>query len=653
MKSFSIRLKCVVAALLGVVTGGTVSAATVYDAGEALMEALEKGATTGTFTDCKGGSWTFGDLGADDLNAVQAFGGVYREATGFNGFTPNGSLTVPFAIVNTTSEPLTHGGETGSNPLMPGEIVVHPNNPTSSTRQYVAIQFRPPRTGVYCVDAEVRDLSFVDAPAYTSDGVTLSIYARDAIQWSVPVGREKNIGVTNVSVSVGLYLSAGEPVTLIVDPNKTYNCDSTGVFLTLTEVSSGFGPLVRDVNAEILAAATAASPALPEGISCGYKTSAGAVTSYATPHEQANINCKGFATTSGFPWVMANTRNGISECDRSSIGLGYKLQPHELLTHPYTNEASFIQVAVPSAGVYRAVGVFRDVSRGGTETTAGILAAIRAPAALQMKALVSAERATGAQILEAPRLELAAGETVTFEVWNNGAYAFDSTGLQLFLFADEQPTGKDVINVDIDGKQPADPDPETYAGTARFAATGTKWNSLAGVENATSSVRKERLRTADGMRTAVAVQLEAASGSNLLFDNLANAPSLAYAGNSLLNDYLYTTLTPVTLTITGLVPGASYDLYLYTACGKTQPPVMSTADFGGVRRTWSSDAGKFFTGTLKNDHLVFIGLTADETGTIRGELCGGSVTTGSGVFNGFQLVGRFLEDFSGTMILVR
>ena len=642
------RVACLCMLMLVALGASAVRAVPVFDAGEALMEALEKNVATGTFTDCRGGTWTFGDLGAGDLNAVQAFGGVYREASGFNGFTPNGSLTVPFAIVNTTNEPLTHGGETGNNPLMPGEIVVHPNQ-TSAARPYVAIQFRPPRTGVFRVDIEVRDM----CDGGNRGGVIASLYARDAIQWSARVGREKNLGVTNAVASVGLCLSAGEPVTLIVDPEQAYDCDATGVFFTLTEVSSGFGPLVRDVNAEIHAAVTASTPALPDWMSCGYRNRKGEVTPYATPHEQANINCKGFAVPSGFPWLMVNTRNGLSECDRSSVGDGYKLQPHELLTHPYTNmyEASFVQVAVPSAGVYRAVGVFRDVSYSVVNNYDGVVAAIRAPEVVQTKVLVSAERKTGVRIIEAPRLELAAGEYVRFEVGNNGDYRCDSTGMQLFVFADELPTGKGVLNVDFDGKQPADPDPETYAGAARFASVGTTWNALPGVENAVPSLQKEHLRTADGTRTAVAVKLEA-QGGNLMFDNVGNA-TIAFAGNGLLNDYLYTTLTPVTLTITGLVAGASYDLYLYTACGRTNPPAETTADFGGVTDFWQTDSGKFFAGSAKNDHLVFVGVRADETGRITGSLHGGTVKTGSGVFNGFQLVGTLPEDPTGMVILVR
>ena len=88
-------------------------AGTVYDAGEAMIEALDKGATSGVVTDCHGATWTFGSLTSADLNAIEPLPGVYRD-NGFCGFTPaNGSAGVPFAIVNTTNEPLTHGGETG------------------------------------------------------------------------------------------------------------------------------------------------------------------------------------------------------------------------------------------------------------------------------------------------------------------------------------------------------------------------------------------------------------------------------------------------------------------------------------------------------------------------------------------------------------
>lgn len=79
----------------------------------------------------------------------------------------------------------------------------------------------------------------------------------------------------------------------------------------------------------------------------------------------------------------------------------------------------------------------------------------------------------------------------------------------------------------------------------------------------------------------------------------------------------------------------------------------AVADFGGVTGTWQTESGKFFAGSATNDHLVFVGVRADESGRIVGELHGGTVATGSGVFNGFQLVGTFPEDPTGLVFLVR
>ena len=619
-------------------------AGTVYDAGEAMIEALDKGATSGVVTDCHGATWTFGSLTSADLNAIEPLPGVYRD-NGFCGFTPaNGSAGVPFAIVNTTNEPLIHGGETGGIALQPGEIVMHPNNPrVAQNRPYAAIKVLPPHAGIYRVDAEVRDMS--TGTGYSADGVMVSVYARGAIQWSMLVSVEKSCA--SRSCSIGLYLPAGEPVTLIVDPQQYYDCDSTGVYFTLTEMSSGFGALVLDVNEEFLTAAIAKT--LPASMACGGRTSTGEETLFTTPHTQDNIACGGFANTAKFPWVLVNTLSGISACDKSSIGDGFNLQPHEMLTHPNSDQwnASFVRVAVPSAGVYRAVGVFRDVSKGATKPYGyGVLARVEAVGkGPSESAFVSAEDNTGVQILELSRLELAAGDQILFSVSNNGGYDSDSTGMRLYLFADIPPAGNQVVNVDFDGKQPADPEPVTYAGTAKFPATGTKWNSLRGTEDEKRLIEKFRLRTANGTPTDVSVKLEASSG-NLMFDNFGSAGS-----NNLLGDYLYVPLqTQVTLTIAGLVPDACYDLYLFTSVANSYSAAETMANFGGVEQTYQSAGPRVFVPGF-SDHFVFRKVKADAFGRIVGGLSGSG--THSGVFNGFQLIGDMPERHSGLCVILR
>ena len=628
-----------VAASMGLFATGT-----VYDAGEALAANLGKG---GAFTDCHGGGWTFGMIGASDLSDIQAFSGNYSEGGWFEGVTiNNNSCTPPFAIVNTSSTPQTHGAETGSIPLAPGEIVMHPNNPPNTDRPYVGVRVLPPRAGVYRIDAAVRDMSYGNG----TDGVIASLYAKGMIQQSVRIGRE--VGVTNTTFAVALYLLEGEAVTLIIDPVNRYNNDSTGIFFTLTELAVPDGEPIVNLHETYVNILRAASPALPTTVD-GVTVSAGALSnrtetaSFTLPYAESAISCAGFAASGNFPFVLANTNSAPSACD-NRILIGHKLLPHEMLLHPNTAEDTFIRVTAPSAGVYRAVGIFRDVSAGNRNYGYGVIPSIAAKNfGCCASGFVSAEDGVGPVVLDARRMELDAGDTVIFQVNNNGAYNFDSTGLQAYLFADAAPTADEVVNLDINGRQPADPEPVTYTGAAKYAAAGTFWNSIYGQENTVQSVAGDGLRTAGGKRTLVGVSISSTDGTNLMFDNLANNASMA--GNAFLNDYLYVNHTN-RLAIAGLVPGNAYDLHLYCACGKRYAPGDTCAVFGGQMRRYNVQGGRVFL-TTDPDVLVFSGLVADAAGVIEGHLIG--TPSSQGVFNGFQLVGEFTFPPPGVTIIIR
>ena len=631
--------------LAAVAVGTGIQAANaVYDAGEALAANLGK---DGMFTDCAGGTWTFGTIGAADLSDVQAIGWNYSDGGWFEGVTAaNNSPTPPFAIVNTSSTPQTHGNETGNIPLAPGEIVLHPDNPSKSARPYVGIRFQPPRAGVYRIDAAVRDMSYGNG----TDGVIASLYAKGMIQQSVRVGRE--IGMTNTTFAVVLYLPEDESVTLIIDPNGTYNHDSTGVFFTLTELAVFDSEPIVDLNETyvgIVRSGTSALPVTTDGVtvSAGTVSNKTEVASFTTPHAEAGIGCAGFTGSGNFPYVLANTNASPSACD-NNILVGTKLLPHELLLHPNKAADAFVRLTVPSAGVYRAVGIFRDLSVGNRNYGYGVIPSIATKNfGCCASGFVSAEDEVGPIVLDARRMELDAGDAVIFQVNNNGTYNFDSTGLQAYLFADTAPTTDEVVNLDINGRQAADPEPVTYTGAAKYAAAGTFWNSIYGQENTVLSVAGDGLRTAGGMRTLVSVSISSTDGTNLMFDNLANNANMA--GNDLLSDYLYVNHTN-RLAIAGLVPGNSYDLHLYCACGKRYAPNNTHAVFGGQVRRYSVHGGRVFL-TADPDVLVFSGLVADAAGVIEGLLVG---TPGSqGVFNGFQLVGEFTFPPPGMTILFR
>ncbi len=621
---------------------------TVYDAGEALAANLGKG---GMFTDCAGGTWTFGTIGAADLSDVQAFSGNYSEGGWFEGVTiNNNSCTPPFAIVNTSDTPRAHGGETGNEALAPGEIVLHPANPSSSPRPYVGIRFSPPRAGIYRIDAAVRDMSY-DSGSAAYNGVIVSLFANGMIQQSDRIGRER--GVTNTTFAVALYLPAEGAVTLIVDPITAWNNDSTAVYFTLTEEATVPGDPIVNLNETYVGALRAGSAAMPVTVGtvtldCGLVSNK-TEWAFATPHAETAIGCVGFADASGFPWALAHTNDTQSAHDNRILA-GHRLMPHELLVHPNPKQDVFMRLTAPSAGVYRAIGIVRDVS---TDTVVipgrGVIANIATKGwACCASGYVSSEDGNGPIVLDARRLELAAGDAVIFQVNNNGAYNFDSTGLQAYLFADTAPTADEVVNLDINGRQAADPEPVTYTGAAKYAAAGTFWNSIYGQENTVQSVAGNGLRTAGGKRTLVGVSISSTDDTNLMFDNLANNANMA--GNDLLSDYLYVNHTN-RLAITGLVPGMSYDLHLFSACGRLSAPADTRALFGGQTRWYMGDGGTVFLASSTRDVLVFSGLIADAAGVIEGLLVG--TPRSQGVFNGFQLVGEFTFPPPGMTILFR
>ena len=620
----------------------------VYDAGEALAANLGKG---GSFTDCKGGTWTFGTIGTSDLSDIQALGESVSNDGWFEGVAAAGnSLMPPFAIVNTSDTSQAHGGETGNEALAPGEIVLHPANPSSSPRPCVGIRFSPPRAGIYRIDAAVRDMSYASgSAAYT--GVIVSLFANGMIQRSDWIGRER--GVTNTTFEVALYLPAEGAVTLIVDPSTAWNNDSTAVYFTLTEEAAVSGDPIVNLNETYVGALRAGSAAMPATVGavtldCGLVSNK-TEWAFATPHAETAIGCVGFADASGFPWALAHTNDTQSAHD-NRILVGHRLMPHELLVHPNPKQDVFMRLTAPSAGVYRAIGIVRDVS---TDTVVipgrGVIANIATRGwACCASGYVSSEDGNGPIVLDARRLELAQGDSVAFSINNNGAYSYDATGLQAFLFADSAPSSDEVVNLDIDGRQPADPEPVTYAGTAKYPGTGTFWNAVYGLENSVQSVSVLALRTAGGRRTPVNVTIASTDDTNLMFDNLANNASMA--GNDLLNDYLYVNHTN-RLVIAGLVPGNSYDLHLFSACGKTNAPRDTRAVFGGQSRAYIDQSGSVFRLSSWGDVTVFSGLVADEAGVIEGLLIGTS--RNQGVFNGFQLVGDFAFPPAGTVVVIR
>lgn len=240
----------------------------------------------------------------------------------------------------------------------------------------------------------------------------------------------------------------------------------------------------------------------------------------------------------------------------------------------------------------------------------------------------------------------AAKETVVFTEFADPSgvmtyftpFAVEESGIdfdydELLDFGPGRIGGKKSVNIDIDGKQPADAEPVTYSGPGFSSLVGGDfWNSLYAVEFERQSYTLENLMTADGTATTVAMTLSSRDGNALPFDNLGGDQGAL--GNALEDDYMYLINRSADLVFSGLFPDECYDLYCFV-----RPGIGDTyAEFGGVRQQSQRDTA---SALVNGDLLSFKGLVADGNGVIAGMMEG---TTYAGVYYGFQLVGRFFPE---------
>jgi hypothetical protein len=202
-----------------------------------------------------------------------------------------------------------------------------------------------------------------------------------------------------------------------------------------------------------------------------------------------------------------------------------------------------------------------------------------------------------------------------------------------FLLATALVAQATVINVDLQGYRGAESPPTTYVGTSP-AGSGTVWNAVT-VGNGGYSDGSASFTTGDN---------QTASGSGFLDQNgvgthvgFTIAPvGVDNAGtNALLNDYIFnnsaSNSSTAPFTISGLQPGTSYQLYLYTPYGLA---TLAGVTVSGGTLTAFTPPGGSFTATSTE---LFTGVV-NGSGNITGALGGGL-----NVVSGFTLVGTTPE----------
>ena len=209
----------------------------------------------------------------------------------------------------------------------------------------------------------------------------------------------------------------------------------------------------------------------------------------------------------------------------------------------------------------------------------------------------------------------------------------------------------DIVNLDINGYKPTDPDPvpgpaDVYSGAAVIGSAGDYWNSVTVANSNVAAITVSRLRFTDGLnKSTVSFSLSGTGGGLLNSDRISQGQAL----NPLLDEYVYIDNPGVTnrFTISGLVPNTPYDLYFYSSAGVLERPgrfVINGVAHDSVD-TW------FPTGRRGGDYAVCGGITADAGGSITGEFCKAVAGTDA-VFNGFQIIGTIPRLPRGTLIRI-
>lgn len=207
----------------------------------------------------------------------------------------------------------------------------------------------------------------------------------------------------------------------------------------------------------------------------------------------------------------------------------------------------------------------------------------------------------------------------------------------------------EVVSVDFNAPLQPGAASGTYSGTAVAPDLGTFWNGwlVPGSatwpgnvpNNSSSGVLNNSLGAATSTAFGTSVAVTLVSGWSAIdwgYNGLANwAPAL-------MDDGLYTfasgSATAPVFTISGLAPGGTYNLYLYSENGSHY---TSTTYFevGGVAKAAANPGVPALSssGAIAGRNYVFYqGLTAAMDGTISGKVWAGDANGAS--FNGIQLM---------------
>ncbi len=553
------------------------------------------------------------------------------------GFADDAAGAAPYILVNESNKVYSA--------IAPCELHIHPSG---TYTKWPVIRFRPPESGYYSASVVVRDTSKGDAQ-YNANGVNAYLYVADTLVTNAYVSLEEFSSTAHLTFDSRLMV-AGEPIDIVVSASGNNSSDATAISAIIRRENGD----VYDANKSFYdyhAAGNHNHP-FPDALGGGATWDLGAKTNAAVAtqfYSMANYGLLAGNTTGwwlhapsaafGSRPYLAMATNGIAGGD-SYIGAAAGLlavATQEFLANPntpgYQSSSPTLRASVPSDGIYRARGNVRDLNNNtgydGVRFGISAAGAFVPASAIVFRETGSTELWEG--VLDSDRLWLKAGEKIDFVIDPNQGKDGDLTGLSACYVREGDAPTAHVVNIDIGGGGTGRL--STYEGRGREGwSDWTVWNALRPGAAASASV--ENCREADGTTPRnVTLALTRSSGAISTASGSTGCAMLDTGAASVGAGDAYA------FTLSKLVPGASYTLYLYGTGN-------ASFTIGGETKALE---GQWFRTDYAPCFAQFAA-TADANGTVSGTFAASSAT--GAVFSGLTVVGDFPDYIPEAFILV-
>ncbi len=597
------------------------------------------------------GTWAFYVEQSDGTHRMLEYG----EKAGVNAALVGSWMEQYYYLLAQTGTASVSGPEQGT--VNPGELYFHPGD----TRPHV-LAFTPNETGFYTVEADVRHVfPNKDGNEKWCNGIRATLvhemphrsvtFTNAVVCFSTTQAVDR--AVTQLAAS-NVFCVAGETFQLRLDANWSISGDASAVTFAVTQTRVARADWRRyemDANAALVAAKRSETPDAAtftdaQGATWELGTSTGplgTVTPFAYGHDEQTdwqgwVIIDGWTGTAGnaktWPYLFANmdATAKLFFNDGPAVSAG----ADEFVFHPGNNR-TYVRLGwtAPADGIYRVSGLLRHVADtpdygdgvDGVVTVSSNRYAVSAAAV--EKGAVAALDAGDVWLRAGERLGLALGPGA------GGAHYCDLSSCRFALErVDYEP--QDVVSVDFDANG------TVYAGDGRVGwLTNTFWNGWTPRVGATE-VRTLGLFRPDGTtRTAVCLALARAAG---LAVSAAGEPSHALFADGVVSSGA---VDAVSFTLTGLEPGGTYGLMLYSRNADGTAPGVFTV--GGEAKA-ATGTWFFRTG---GEYAQFT-VTADAAGTVTGSFAGAAEGV-SALWCGLQVTGVDFPAYvpNGTMMFIR